>query len=48
MRFRHSFSVCTILCACLLAGPCYSFQESGSCRFGDSCRFSHGAGASQG
>ncbi|GBG28947.1 RNA-binding protein, putative [Hondaea fermentalgiana] len=27
---------------------CFSFQKSGSCKFGDSCRFSHGAGAPAG
>ena len=25
------------------AGPCYAFQE-GNCQYGDTCRFSHGAG----
>jgi len=24
------------------AGPCYSFQESGSCKFGNQCRYTHG------
>lgn len=28
------------------SGPCYSFQNNGSCKFGDSCRFNHGDGAS--
>ena len=27
------------------AGPCYEFRESGSCKFGDNCRFSHSSGA---
>jgi len=30
------------------AGACYQFKETGSCKFGDECRFSHDSGSSQG
>ena len=26
------------------AGPCYEFRETGACKYGDNCRFSHSAG----
>lgn len=29
-------------------GPCYQFKDTGSCRYGNACRFSHDGGASSG
>lgn len=29
-------------------GVCYSYKDTGNCRFGDSCRFSHDGGAGGG